>query len=135
MKVLMAARNPESSSKITSTSSKRMSEVAVFLFCSSRLLDDSLPPPALLAARGVFNGSFILMESSAGFMDLFRAALEDRVNGDIIWCNVLLCNKVQFGRAVALKQPRYRVKFLMVHCSHYYGFRVDIPFASSSVHA
>lgn len=38
MNVLMAARKPESSSKITSTSSKRMSEVATFLLCSSLTL-------------------------------------------------------------------------------------------------
>lgn len=35
MKVLMAARKPESSSKMTSTSSNRMSDVAVLLPCSS----------------------------------------------------------------------------------------------------
>lgn len=37
MNVLMAARKPESSSKLTSTSSNRISEVAVFLLCSSPL--------------------------------------------------------------------------------------------------
>lgn len=35
MKVFMAERKPESSSKMTSTSSNRMREVAVFLPCSS----------------------------------------------------------------------------------------------------
>lgn len=37
MNVLTAARKPESSSKMTSTSSNRMREVAVFLLCSSLL--------------------------------------------------------------------------------------------------
>lgn len=48
MNVLMAARKPESSSKITSTSSNRMSDVAIFLLCSSLLF--SL---GLLAAEGL----------------------------------------------------------------------------------
>lgn len=43
MKVLMAARKPVSSSKITSTSSNRMSDVAVLLPCSS---PGALPPVA-----------------------------------------------------------------------------------------
>ncbi len=68
--VLMAARNPESSSKITSTSSNRISEVAVFLLCSSLFL--SL---GVVAVGDLTAGSFCLLAHSFAFVTFLEAAL------------------------------------------------------------
>ncbi len=69
MNVLMAARNPESSSKITSTSSNRIREVAVFLLCSSLVF--SLEE---VAAGGLTAGSLGLLVDSLAFMLFLEAA-------------------------------------------------------------
>lgn len=69
MNVLMAARNPESSSKITSTSSNRMREVAVFLLCSSLLF--SLEE---VAAGDLTAGSLGLLVDSLAFTVFLEAA-------------------------------------------------------------
>lgn len=70
MNVLTAARKPESSSKMTSTSSNRMSEVAVFLLCSSLLF--SLGEDA---AGELTDGALLLLCSSLPFeADLDAAA-------------------------------------------------------------
>lgn len=67
--VLMAARKPESSSKITSTSSNRMSEVAVFLFCSSLLFSVGV------VAAGEFTGrSFCLLGRTLAFVMFLEPA-------------------------------------------------------------
>lgn len=66
MNVLIAARNPESSSKITSTSSNRMSDVAVFLLCSSLLFC-----LGLLVARDLF-----LSLLSLAFMTFLEGAIK-----------------------------------------------------------
>lgn len=66
----MAARKPESSSKMTSTSSNRMSEVAVFLLCSSLLFS------LAMAGAGEFTErALLLLCSSLRFeVDLEAAA-------------------------------------------------------------
>lgn len=64
MNVFMAARNPESSSKITSTSSNRMSEVAVFLLCSS------LVSLGVAAVGDLTSGSLCLLTPSFAFIFL-----------------------------------------------------------------
>lgn len=68
--VLMAARNPESSSKITSTSSNSISEVAVFLLCSSLFL--SL---WVLAAGKFTAGSLSLLPHSRALIEFLQEAV------------------------------------------------------------
>lgn len=68
--VLMAERNPESSSKITSTSSNRISEVAVFLLCSSLFF--SL---GVVAVGDLMTRSFCLMVHSFAFTTFLEAAV------------------------------------------------------------
>lgn len=68
--VLMAARKPESSSKITSTSSNRISEVAVFLLCSSLVFSLEL------VAVGEFTeGVLRLLAHSLAFGTFLEAAV------------------------------------------------------------
>lgn len=68
--VLMAERNPESSSKITSTSSNRISEVAVFLLCSSLFF--SL---GVVAVGDLMTRSFCLTVHSFAFRTFLEAAV------------------------------------------------------------
>lgn len=70
MNVLMAARKPESSSKTTSTSSNRISEVATFLFCSSAILSLDVE------ATGEFvPGSLSLLAKSFTFVEFLQEAV------------------------------------------------------------
>lgn len=70
MKVLIAARKPESSSKITSTSSNRISEVDTFLLCSS------LMPSLDVEAAGEFGpGSLSLLAKSFTFVEFLQEAV------------------------------------------------------------
>ena len=65
--VLMAAKNPESSSKITSTSSNRISEVAVFLLGSSLLFS--------LAGGDLTAASLCLLAHSVAFVTFLEGAV------------------------------------------------------------
>lgn len=70
MNVLMAARKPESSSKTTSTSSNRISEVATFLLCSSLILSLDVE------ATGEFvSGSLSLLHKSFTFVEFLQEAV------------------------------------------------------------
>lgn len=77
MNVLMAARNPESSSKITSTSSNRMSEVAVFLFCSSLLFSFTVAAVGDLTA-----GSLCLLTASFDFVIFLESAVQKEIKAE-----------------------------------------------------
>lgn len=63
MNVLTAARKPESSSKMTSTSSNRMSEVAVFLLCPSLLFSFGVVAAAAAAGEFTERALFLLCRS------------------------------------------------------------------------
>lgn len=70
MNVLMAERKPESSSKITSTSSNRISEVANFLLCSSQMLSLDME-----ATGGFAAGTWSLLPNTFAFVEFLHEAV------------------------------------------------------------